>query len=79
MKTMQIGELKTHFSEVMEQVKNGEKIVVCYGKNKKNIAVIVPYTEYSRSNTIQLGLLKDRASYQFNKDFEMTSEELFEL
>ncbi|HUX22689.1 MAG TPA: type II toxin-antitoxin system Phd/YefM family antitoxin [Spirochaetia bacterium] len=76
MKTMQIGELKTHFSQVLERVKRGEKIVIAYGKGKENVAVIVPYSEYKGSDAITLGLLQGKASYSFSDDFAMTSEEL---
>ena len=76
MKTMQIGELKNKFSQVLDRVKKGEKIVISYGKGKENIAVIVPYAEYKGSNAIKLGVLKGRVSYEFADDFKMTSEEL---
>ena len=76
MKTMQIGELKTHFSQVLEQVRHGEKIIISYGKSRENVAVIVPYSEYKGTNAIQLGLLRGKASYTFSDDFEMTAEEL---
>jgi len=39
MKTMSVGEFKTHFSEVLEQVKAGEEIAVTYGKKKKWLAI----------------------------------------
>lgn len=73
---MQIGELKNKFSQVLDRVKKGEKIVISYGKGKENIAVIVPYAEYKGSNAIKLGVLKGRVSYECADDFEMISEEL---
>ena len=76
MKTMQIGELKTNFSRVIERVKKGEKIVISYGKSKENVAVIVPYAEYKGTNAIKLGMLSRKATYAFSDDFQMTSEEL---
>jgi len=76
MKTMPVGELKTHFSEVIEAVKKGEQVVISYGKKKKNIAVIVPYSQYENKNGVKLGLLKDKAKCEFADDFEMTTEEL---
>ena len=76
MKTMPVGELKTHFSEVIEAVKKGEQIVISYGKKKKKIAVIVPFSQYAKENAIKLGLLKNKANCQFAADFEMTTEEL---
>jgi prevent-host-death family protein len=73
---MQIGELKSKFSEVIERVKQGEKIVVSYGKSKRNVAVIVPYDEYKATNAVRIGLLEGKASYEFAEDFDMTGEEL---
>jgi antitoxin (DNA-binding transcriptional repressor) of toxin-antitoxin stability system len=34
MKTMSVGEFKTHFSEVLQQVRAGVGIAVTYGKKK---------------------------------------------
>ena len=76
MKTMPVGELKSHFSEVIEAIKNGEHIVVSYGKKKKKIAVIVPFSQYIQENGVKLGLLKGKAKCEFMDDFEMTTEEL---
>jgi len=76
MKIMPVGELKSHFSEVIEAVKNGEQIVVSYGKKKKKIAVIIPFSQYAKENSVKLGLLKNKANCEFTDDFEMTTEEL---
>lgn len=32
---MPVGELKTHFSEVIDEVKAGEEIVITYGKKRE--------------------------------------------
>jgi antitoxin (DNA-binding transcriptional repressor) of toxin-antitoxin stability system len=76
MKIMPVGELKRHFSEVIESIKNGEQVVVSYGKKKKKIAVILPFSQYAKENNIKLGLLKDKAKCEFADDFEITTEEL---
>lgn len=75
MKTMPVGKLKTNFSRVIEQVRNGEKIVISYGKSKENVAVIVPYAEFKGTNAIKLGMLEGKATYEFSGDFEMSAEE----
>jgi hypothetical protein len=36
----------------------------------------VPYAEYEGTNSIKLGILKGKARYRFNENFEMTGEEL---
>lgn len=78
MKTLPVGELKTHFSEILNDVKSGEEIIITYGKKKENIAVIVPYTTYKKKNKIKLGLLKDK-NMKIQEDFKMTEEELIIL
>jgi hypothetical protein len=32
MKTYQVGEFKTHFAEIIEQVRAGEEVIISYGK-----------------------------------------------
>ena len=76
MESMQIGELKTKFSQVLERIRRGERIVISYGKAKENVAVIVPYSEYKETNSIKLGALEGKATVRFAADFEMTPEEL---
>ena len=76
MKTMQVGELKARFSQVVEEVKNGEEIVVSYGKRHENVAVLIPYSTYRKKNRIRLGILKNQGSAEFAEDFKISSEEL---
>ena len=73
---MQVGEFKAHFSEVVERVKNGEEIVISYGRKRENVAVLIPYAAYKRSNAIALGILKGKARVEFAEEFEITAEEL---
>ena len=42
MKTMSVGEFRTHFSEVMEQLKAGISIAVTFGRKKEVIGYFVP-------------------------------------
>jgi len=78
MKTMQIGKLKSDFSKVLEDVKNGEEIVISYGKKNEKIAVIVPYRKYALKNSRKLGILEGKATYRFNGDFSMSEEEFLD-
>jgi antitoxin (DNA-binding transcriptional repressor) of toxin-antitoxin stability system len=48
MKTMTVGEIKAHFSEILKEVENGKQIGILYGKTKKSVAMIVPYNEPPR-------------------------------
>jgi prevent-host-death family protein len=73
---MQIGELKAHFSEVIERVKRGEEIVISYGRRRERVAVLVPYERYHESNRIRLGDLEGTVSVEFADDFKIGPEEL---
>lgn len=75
MKELTVGEFKTHFSEVLDMVNNGEEVVVCFGRKKKAVAVLVPYDKYMRK-AVTLGVLEGSASYRIREGFEMTDEEL---
>ncbi len=76
MKMMTIGELKTHFSEVLEQVKQGETVVVCYGKQKHKVAAIIPYDQLAPATERPLGLLQGKASFILHDDFAISDDEL---
>ena len=78
MKTLPVGEFKTHFSEVLDEVKTGAEIVITYGRKKENIAVIIPYAKFQKNNKVKLGLLKNKRM-KINDDFKMTAEELLNL
>jgi len=75
--TMTVGEFKTHFSDVIEQVKAGEKITVTYGKKKEVIGYFSPETQPQPK--IKLGILEGKAKFTFAPDFKMTEEEFLGL
>ena len=75
MKTKSVGELKTHFSEVLEEVKNGESIVISYGRKKQKVAVIVPYDSYKRSVKRDIGICEKKATYRIHDDFKLNDDE----
>ncbi len=75
MKTFNVGELKANFSQVLEDVKNGEKITISFGKKKEKVAVIVPYKKYAVPKKRKLGLFEHKVKYKIHKDFKMTEEE----
>lgn len=76
-KTLGVGEIKAHFSEVLERVKGGEKIAVAYGKKRERVAVIVSYDEYRPKGRRKLGPLHDKARFEVCEPFQITDEELF--
>lgn len=79
MKSLPVGELKANFSEVLEDVQNGETIEILYGKKRKPVARIVPINGSKAKGKRKLGLLKGKVKYVFADDFKMTEEELINL
>jgi antitoxin (DNA-binding transcriptional repressor) of toxin-antitoxin stability system len=79
MKTLPVGELKAQFSEVLELVEKGESFGILYGKKKKPIAMIVPYTETVIKKERTLGFLEGKVEVSFKDDFSMTEEELLDM
>ncbi len=75
MKTMAVGELKTHFSSVLEEIKAGHTIAVGYGKSQRKIAMLVPYPRFRKQAVRKLGILADHGSCRFQKDFSLSDEE----
>jgi antitoxin (DNA-binding transcriptional repressor) of toxin-antitoxin stability system len=78
MKTMAVGELKAHFSAILEEVKNGERVGILYGKTRKPVAMIVPYNEEKKTGR-KIGILDGKIRIEFKDDFAMTHEELLGL
>lgn len=70
-----VGEFKSKFSEVLQKVLQGESVGITYGKKKKKVAAIVPYSKATQGKKIKLGLLEGKATFKIHKDFKMTAEE----
>lgn len=79
MKSLPVGELKAHFSEVLEDVQNGETIEIVYGKKKTPVARIVPIVTPKRKGKRKIGILEGKVKYVFADDFKMTEEEFINL
>ena len=75
---MPVGQLKTHFAEVLERVMSGEKVGILYGRIKKPVAIIIPYKEEKKEER-KIGILDGKVTIKFKDDFEMTAEELCSL
>jgi antitoxin (DNA-binding transcriptional repressor) of toxin-antitoxin stability system len=73
MKTLTVAEVKTHFSDILFQVKNGEKVKILYGKSKKPIAMIIPLEETNLPRKI--GILDGIASFKDEGDGKISLEE----
>ncbi len=74
MKKMSVGEFKTHFSEVIEEVKSGGKFAVTFGKKKEIVGYFLPEIPGAKTKR-KLGILEGRASVTFKSDFKITEEE----
>jgi prevent-host-death family protein len=77
MKRLPVSELKAHFSDVLSRVKQGERIGILYGRNRKLVAVISPYTEEHKSER-NIGILEGRAEVNFSEDYKLSEEEFLE-
>jgi antitoxin (DNA-binding transcriptional repressor) of toxin-antitoxin stability system len=75
MKTMTVGEFKSGFSEALDAVRNGETIVVSYGRDRRKVAALVPYSELKLPQHRPLGLLKSKVHMKFRSDFALTDDE----
>lgn len=76
MQTMTVGEVKAHFSEVLEMVQRGEDVVISYGRKKEKVAVLVPFAHYEGKPQRTLGLLEGKASFALTDEFALSDEEL---
>ena len=76
MQTIQVGEFKARFSEMIDSVRAGETIIVAYGRNQEKVAELIPYDQLPDNQPRQLGVLADKATVAFSDDFAMTDEEL---
>ena len=77
MKTMAVGEFKTHFSRVIDEVKAGEEIAVTYGKKKEVIGYFV--SERPKKPKRKSGMLEGKITINFGADWELTTEEFLGL
>ena len=73
MKALTVAELKTHFSDVLNQVKNGESVRILYGKAKKPVAMIVPIKNLASPRKI--GVLDEKAVFKVKGSGKISEEE----
>ena len=73
MKVLTAAEVKTHFSDILFQVKNGEKVKILYGKSKEPIAMIIPPEDMNSPRKI--GILDGIASFKEEGDGKISLEE----
>lgn len=74
LKVMTVGKFKSAFSDVIEEIKKGNKIAVTYGKKKAVIGYFVPEIDADATERT-LGILKGKASMELDASFKLTDEE----
>ena len=78
MKALAVGELKAQFSEVLDEVRQGKKVGILYGRIKKPIAMIVPYQEEKKPSR-KIGILDGKATMRIVGNGKITEEEFLGL
>ena len=78
MKIMTVGELKTRFSEILQEVQAGEEVAVAFGKKKEIVAYLVPKSA-RKSTKRTLGILADKGKVTFSSDFGITEEDFLNV
>jgi antitoxin (DNA-binding transcriptional repressor) of toxin-antitoxin stability system len=75
MKTLPVGEFKTHFSEALEDVRRGKTVGVSFGRKGRLVAVLAP-PKLVLHRGVTLGSLKNKASFRTKSDFKISDEDL---
>ena len=75
MKEMTVGEVKTHFSEVLKLVEAGQEVAITFGKKKEIKALLVP--NKTKKQKRKLGLLKHNGAVTFIGGHNTTEKEFF--
>ena len=78
MRPMIIGDLKTHFSQVIKNVKSGEEIAVTFGRKKEIVAYLIPKAARIGAKR-QLDILQGKGTVTFADDFKLTNDEFLGL
>ena len=76
MKTLAVGEFKTHFSEALEDVRHGKTVGVSFGRKGKLVAVLAPPKLVLQQEGVKLGLLGKKASFRTKPSFKISEEDL---
>jgi antitoxin (DNA-binding transcriptional repressor) of toxin-antitoxin stability system len=76
MKTLAVGEFKTHFSEALEDVRHGKTVGVSFGRKGRLVAVLAPPKLVLHQGGVTLGSLKKKASFRTKPTFKIREEDL---
>jgi antitoxin (DNA-binding transcriptional repressor) of toxin-antitoxin stability system len=76
MKTLAVGEFKTHFSAALEEVRHGKTVGVSFGRTGRLVAVLAPPKLVHPQGGVTLGSLKKKASFRTKPSFKISEEDL---
>lgn len=76
MKTLAVGEFKTHFSEALEDVRHGKTVGVSFGRKGRLVAVLAPPKLVLHQGGVTLGSLKKKASFRTKPTFKISEKDL---
>ena len=72
MQSISVEDFKTNFSKVLNQIQNGEKYIIEYGKKKTKVAIIMPYDEeLVNHEERKFGICKGKGSFKIHDDFSI--------
>lgn len=76
MRALTQKEIIENFDQLLHRVQLlGEEIIIRNDQNEK-IAILIPYKKFPAKKNRELGVLKGKAKFHIENDFEMTDEEL---
>ena len=78
MEAIAVKNIQTHFSEILEEVRNGKKVGIMYDGIKTPVAMIVPYIEEKKTER-KIGILDGKATFEVIGDGKITTEEFLGL
>ncbi|MDR2999706.1 MAG: hypothetical protein LBU89_00460 [Fibromonadaceae bacterium] len=55
MEAMSVGKLKAQLPAVLATVRNGGRVGILHGRNKRTIAMIIPFTEIEEVSSYEIG------------------------
>ncbi len=80
MKTLSVADLKSQFSMVISDLREGREILITYGRNKEPLATIIPQSKLKKPDySIPIGDLKLNGWKYTMNDFELTDNDLLSL
>ena len=74
MKKVSVGDFKARFSMILDEVREGRKIAIQYGRRKEIVAWLVPANPNPAARR-PLGILEGKARFKVRKGFKLTEEE----